>query len=300
VPVVEVRDLSVRYGPQTAVEGVSFDVHAGQTVALVGANGAGKTSTINALLGVLTPSSGSVRVLDADPQTDRARIASRWGVMPQSGGLPMGLTAGECVRLFADLYGRGADALSVVADCGLAEVATHRWRNLSGGQQQRLNLAIALVGGTDLLVLDEPTAALDVEGQDRVVDLLRQRSRSGGTVLFTTHRFDEVEQVADRVVVLHNRSVVCDETVAALTQATPEIRLRGLTDEQAISINDALGTAFGPVQSGEVVSALPAGSHVHQQLSSVLQWCEAHGIVATAASVGSRSMADVYRELVGR
>ncbi|MBT8241306.1 MAG: ABC transporter ATP-binding protein [Acidimicrobiia bacterium] len=300
MPVVEVRDLSVRYGAEIAVERVNFDVEAGETVALVGANGAGKTSTINALLGVLKPSSGSVRVLDADPRTDRARIASHWGVMPQSGGLPMGLTAGECVQLFAELYGRGAHASSALDDCGLAGVATRRWRNLSGGQQQRLSLAIALVGGKDLLILDEPTAALDVQGQQRVIDLLRQRSDAGGTVLFTTHRFEEVEQVAERVVVLHDRSVVCDETVVALTEAAPEVRLRGLTHEQARSINDALGTAFQPAPSGEVVSALGAGSDPHQQLSSVLQWCEANGIVATAASVGSRSLADVYRELVVR
>ncbi len=298
--VVEVRDLGVSYGSEVALEGVTFAVEAGETVALVGANGAGKTSTINALLGLIAPSAGSARVFDTDPRTDRAALATRWGVMPQSGGLPMGLRAGECVQLFADLYGRGAEAESAIADCGLADVAHRRWRSLSGGQQQRLSLAIALVGGSDLLVLDEPTAALDVDGQDRVIDLLERRSDQGVTVLFTTHRFDEVERVADRVVILHDRSVVCDEAVAALTEAAPEIRLRGLGQTQAQSINDALGTSFDTTASGEIVSSLPAGSDAHQQLSAVLQWCEANGIAATAASVGSRSMADAYRELVGR
>ncbi|MGI9610675.1 MAG: ABC transporter ATP-binding protein, partial [Acidimicrobiia bacterium] len=256
MPVVEVEDLRVRYGAEIAVERVSFEVKNGETVALVGANGAGKTSTINALLGLITPSAGSVRVLGADPQTDRPKIAERWGVMPQSGGLPMGLRTGECVQLFADLYNRSEDADAAIADCGLSEVAGRRWRNLSGGQQQRLSLAIALVGGTDLLVLDEPTAALDIDGQERVVELLRQRSAGGSTVLFSTHRFDEVEQVADRVIVLHNRSVVCDATVAALTDAAPEIRLRGITSVQAAEINEALGLDFTPVATGEVVSAL--------------------------------------------
>lgn len=212
----------------------------------------------------------------------------------------MGLRTGECVQLFAELYDRRADAMAAVADCGLTEVSHRRWRNLSGGQQQRLSLAIALVGGTDLLVLDEPTAALDVEGQERVVDLLRRRSDDGATVLFSTHRFDEVEEVADRVVVLHNRSVVCDETVANLTEAAPEIRLRGLSNEQAQLLNQALGTSFESVAGGAVVSALTADSDAHQQLSTVLQWCESNGITATAASVGSRSMADAYRELIGQ
>ncbi|MFW2382062.1 MAG: ABC transporter ATP-binding protein [Acidimicrobiales bacterium] len=298
MPVVEVQDLSVRYGAETAVEEVSFQVDEGETVALVGANGAGKTSTINSLLGLITPSRGSIRVLGSDPHTDRARIAVRWGVMPQTGGLPMGLRTGECVQLFADLYNRSADAAAAIADCGLAAVTDRRWRNLSGGQQQRLSLAIALVGGTDLLVLDEPTAALDVEGQERVIELLRQRSADGGTVLFSTHRFDEVELVADRVIVLHNRSVVCDETVSALTDAAPEIRLRGITAVQANEINQALGLDFAPVSTGEVVSALLADADAHLRLSAVLQWCETKGIVATAASVGSRSMADAYRELI--
>jgi ABC-2 type transport system ATP-binding protein len=300
MPVVEVNDLSVRYGSEIAVEGVNFSVNKGETVALVGANGAGKSSTINALLGVIRPSSGSARVLGADPQTDRARIATRWGVMPQSGGLPMGLRAGECVQLFADLYRHGADAPKAIADCGLADVTRRRWRNLSGGQQQRLSLAIALVSGSELLVLDEPTAALDVAGQERVVELLRRRAAEGGTVLFSTHRFDEVEAVADRVVVLHNRAVVCDQTVVALTESAPEIRLRGVSAAQARAINQAVGTSFGPVSRDEVVSALPAGSDAHSQLSAVLQWCESSGIVATAASVGSRSMADAYRELIDR
>ncbi len=290
----------MHYGSTIAVQEVGFNVNEGETVALVGANGAGKTSTINAVLGVIARWSGSVQVFGVDPLTDRAKIASRWGVMPQSGGLPMGLRTGECVRLFAELYNRGADAAAVLHDCGLAAVSSRRWRNLSGGQQQRLSLAIALVAGSELLVLDEPTAALDVGGQERVLDLLRQRSDRGSAVLFSTHRFDEIEAVADRVVVLHDGTVVCDETVAALTEAAPEIRLRGLSGEQAQVLNTALGTRFEQVTSGEVVAALPVGADAHQQLSTVLQCCESNGMTVTAASVGSRSMADAYRELIGR
>ncbi len=297
MPVVDLQDVSVRYGTTVATTGVTFSAAAGETVALVGANGAGKTSTVNAALGLIEPAQGSVRVFGADPRRRRAVIALRWGVMPQTGGLPMGLTAGESVQLFADLYGRGADAPETLQMCGIAAVAHRRWRQLSGGQQQRLSLAIALVGGSDLLVLDEPTAALDVEGQEQVIEVLRGRAQAGSTVLMTSHRFDEVERVADRVVVLHRGTVVCNDTVASLTQARPQIRLRGISPEHTAALDVAVGTRF-VASGGEIVSPVSGGTDPHRQLSEVLQWCEARGLTATAASVGNTSLVDIYRELV--
>lgn len=295
--VVDVAGLGVRYDDVVALADVSFSIAAGETVALVGANGAGKTSTINALVGTTKPAAGTVSVFGVDPQTHRATIAHRWGVMPQTGGLPMGLKVAECVELFADLYGRGVDAAQVVHDCGLGGVASRRWRTLSGGQQQRLSLAIALVGGRDLLVLDEPTAALDVPGQERVLELIGQRSGQGAAVLVTTHRFDEVEQVADRVVVLHKGAVVANASVADLTHRAPEIRLGGLSIVDGRRIDEALGTSFA-VSGGQLVSPIATDVDPSERLQAVLAWCGANELAPTSASVGSRSLADAYRELV--
>ena len=296
--VLAVNNLSVRYGEVAAVSEVSFSVEPGQTVALVGANGAGKTSTINAIAGTIRPSAGAVSVFGSDPQTDRSPIALRWGVMPQTGGLPMGLKAGECVRLFADLYDRGGDAAEAVAACGLDDVAGRRWRTLSGGQQQRLSLAIALVGGRDLLILDEPTAALDVPGQDRVLELIDERAKHGAAVLLTTHRFDEVERVANRVVVLDQGSVVANAAVADLTLKAPEIRLGGVSAVDARRINEAVGTSFSSA-GADIVSPIPADADASAQLQTVLAWCAENEVQTSSASVGSRSLVDAYRELVG-
>jgi len=130
MPVVDLQEVSVRYGAEVATTGVTFAAAEGETVALVGANGAGKTSTINAVLGLIEPAQGSVRVFGSDPRLRRPTIAQRWGVMPQTGGLPMGLTAGESVQLFADLYGRGNDVARTLDACGLAAAADKRWRHL--------------------------------------------------------------------------------------------------------------------------------------------------------------------------
>jgi ABC-2 type transport system ATP-binding protein len=296
VSVVAVRSLTVRYGDLTAVDEASFDVGAGETVALVGPNGAGKTSTISAVLGLVRPAAGSVRVFDADPVRHRARIATRWGVMPQSGGLPMGLRVGECVRLFAALHNSPIDPAVVLEQCGLTEVAQRRWRAVSVGQQQRLSLALALVGGPDLLLLDEPTAGLDVPGQGHVLELIGRRAGQGCAVLFTTHRLDEVERVADRVVIIGEGRVLADSSLAALT--VPEIRIGGLKGSELVRLDHDLGTSFALSAAGDAaVSMIPSGEDPSGLLHDVLGWCRHNRIIATSVALGTRSLADVYAEL---
>ncbi len=290
----------MRYGNLTAVDEASFDVGAGETVALVGPNGAGKTSTVSAVLGLVRPAAGSVRVFNSDPVRDRARIARRWGVMPQTGGLPMGLRVGECVGLFAALYHNTIDPAALLEQCGLSEVADRRWRSVSVGQQQRLSLALALVGGSDLLLLDEPTAGLDVPGQGRVLELIRRRAGEGCAVLFTTHRLDEVERVADRVVIIGKGRVLADSSLAALTDAVPEIRIGGLRGSEMMRLDHDLGTSFAVTAGHDpiAVTMIPAGEDPSGLLQAVLCWCRDEGITATSVSVGSRSLVDVYAELL--
>ena len=210
----------------------------------------------------------------------------------------MGLQVRECVELFARLHGNDDTVASAIEQCGLDEVASRRWRTLSGGEQQRLSLAVALVGGSELIVLDEPTAALDIPGQERVLDVIADRSANGSAVLLTTHRLDEVEKVADRVVILHQGRLVANSTVAELTEAVPEIRLRGMDMGQAVELEGRVGLSFAAEPGGEWVAKLDTGQDPQARLSEVLDQCSEAGLKITSASVGRRSLADAYRELV--
>lgn len=218
------------YGPILAVNGADLQIDAGEIVALVGPNGAGKTTLIESLQGYREPHSGQVRIFGVDPRQHRHDITSRWGVMPQAGGIPMGLTVEEAVQLFAALYqGRGhatAVADHAIGVTGLSSLRRRRWRRLSGGQQQRLSLALALCGGRELLLLDEPTSALDSEGQRQVLELIAEQSHAGSAVLFSSHQFTDIEQIAGRVVVMYDAQIVRDERVDALMAMARTIRVR--------------------------------------------------------------------------
>ncbi len=237
MPVLTVSEVVVRYGSTAALNGVSFTVEPGEVVALLGPNGAGKTTLLETIEGYRTPDSGSVSVFDLNPATHRTDISPRWGVMPQVNGLPMGLTVGEAIALFAGLYESSTSPTDLANAVGLGELTNRKWRGLSGGEQQRLSLALALAGGNELLLLDEPTAAVDQVGRERILEMIRARSAAGAAVLLTTHRFDDVEATADRVIVLDHGMVVGSGTLTELTsvdnvitfRATPELSLDGLT-----------------------------------------------------------------------
>ncbi|MEZ5343398.1 MAG: ATP-binding cassette domain-containing protein [Acidimicrobiales bacterium] len=217
---LEVSDIVVRYGTTTALNGVSLTVEPGEVVALLGPNGAGKTTLLEAVEGYRQPSEGNVKVFGLDPMTKRTDIASRWGIMPQTNGLPMGVTVAEAVTLFAKLYSSPETPAAILESAGLTALAKRKWRRLSGGEQQRLSLALALAGGRDLLLLDEPTAAVDQAGRERILDIITRRAADGAGVLVTTHRFDDVEAVANRIVVLDKGRVAGSGTLVELTAVT--------------------------------------------------------------------------------
>ncbi len=291
---IEVNELTVELGQSAVVADVTFSVAAGEVVGLLGPNGAGKTTTIETIEGYRRPTSGSVRVAGLDPFTDRSALADQWGVMPQAGGLPMGLTVGEALELFAALHGSSIDQQSVLATCGLTELASRRWRRLSGGEQQRLSLALALCGGAEVLLLDEPTAALDAEGRARVLDLIRSRAAEGAAVLVTTHRFDDVEQTADRVVVLHQGRVEHAGTVHDLTSGQAHIRFRTSAGLDVAALSAALG--------GPVVETAPGRYQVDVEptpaaATELTTWLAEQGLVASSIDSGTRSLEEIMLEL---
>jgi len=209
-PIATFDRATRRYGTLTALDELQLQIGWGQTVALLGPNGAGKTTTVELLLGLIQPSAGVVRLFGGPPA--HAIAAGRVGAMLQDAGLPQGVRVAELVGLIRSLYPAPLPLADALRICDLDDVAGRRVERLSGGQRQRLRLALAVAGNPELLVLDEPTAALDVQARRAFWQRVRAWVATGRTVLFATHRLEEADAVADRVVVLHGGRLVADQT----------------------------------------------------------------------------------------
>ena len=209
---VRLTQLHKRFGPVHAVRGVDLLIAPGEVVAVLGPNGAGKSTTIEMLLGLTHPDAGTVRLFGTDPV--RAVQAGRVGAMLQAGALLPDLTVKELVTMFAGLHRHPMPVARALDLAGVADIAGRKTQKLSGGQAQRVRFALALTPDPDLLVLDEPTAAMDVEVRRAFWASMREFTATGRTVLFATHYLEEADQFADRVVVLAAGQVVADGTGA--------------------------------------------------------------------------------------
>jgi len=195
-------------GPVHAVRGVDLTMHAGEVVALLGPNGAGKSTTVDVLLGLTKADQGTVSVFGRSPG-DAVR-AGMIGAMLQTGALLRDLSVRELVTVFASLYPKPLDVDEVLGLVGIESLAERRTQKLSGGETQRVRFALALVTNPELLVLDEPTAAMDVEGRHAFWTTMRAFAAQGKTVLFATHYLEEADTYADRAVLLARGRVVID------------------------------------------------------------------------------------------
>src|SRR5688572_12233795 len=207
----------MRYGDKAAVDGLSLTVDRGTITAVLGPNGAGKTTTLETCEGYRQPQQGTVRVLGLNPQTQRADLLPRIGVMLQSGGAWSGVRAVEMLRHIAALHAEPLDVPMLVERLGLDECGRTPYRRLSGGQQQRLALAMAVVGRPELVFVDEPTAGMDPAARRTTWDLLRELRTAGVTVVLTTHYIEEAERLADEVHIIDRGRLVLSGTPSALT-----------------------------------------------------------------------------------
>ncbi|MCP9209247.1 ABC transporter ATP-binding protein [Streptomyces sp. NEAU-Y11] len=223
---IKVNELRRRYGPAgaqgfDAVRGVSFEVARGELFALLGTNGAGKTSTVELLEGLAAPTGGAVRVLGHDPYRERALVRPRIGVMLQEGGFPSELTAVETVRMWAGCTSGARPVDEALELVGLARRRAVRVKMLSGGERRRLDLALALLGHPEVLFLDEPTTGLDAEGRRDTWELVRTLRDQGTTVLLTTHYLEEAEALADRLAIMHRGRIATSGRVAEIVAERP-------------------------------------------------------------------------------
>jgi ABC-2 type transport system ATP-binding protein len=225
------RDVTHRYGPRIALDRLDLEVPQGEVLALLGPNGAGKSTTISALLGLVRPQQGRVEVLGSDPRQSVAD--GRVGAMLQSGsgiGLPPGVRVDQALGLVRRLYPRPAPRDQIVERADIGALLRRRTDRLSGGQAQRVRFALAIAGDPEVVFLDEPTSAMDVESRQGFWRMMRNFGNEGRTVLFATHHLAEADEIADRVVVLNHGKVVADGPGATLKAAVATRRVRFVTD----------------------------------------------------------------------
>jgi ABC-2 type transport system ATP-binding protein len=209
---VEARGLVKRYGDRTTVHGIDLTVAPGEVVAVIGQNGAGKSTTLEMILGLREPDGGTVQYWTSDPKT-------QIGVQLQQTPFFRGISAQQNLVLFASFYGiqLTADrAQALLQECGLADAANTDAARLSGGQQKRLAIALTLVHQPKLIFLDEPTAALDPRARQEIRTLIRKLAQAGTAIVFTSHDMEEVGKLANRVVLIHEGRVRAEGAQADL------------------------------------------------------------------------------------
>ncbi|AZZ57097.1 ABC transporter ATP-binding protein [Rathayibacter iranicus] len=245
---VQATALTKNFGSVAAVAGVDLTVRPGEIVAFLGPNGAGKTTTIDMLLGLSTPDTGEVRVFGRPPRTAIAH--GLVSAVLQTGGLIKDLTVRETLELTASLFADPRPIAEALDRAGIGELASRRVGLCSGGQQQRLRFAMALLPDPGLLLLDEPTTGMDVEGRRAFWGAIRADAARGRTVLFATHYLEEADEYADRIILMSRGRIVADGTTSSIknlisgriVRATlPDADLAALAALPRVSSVDAQG-----------------------------------------------------------
>jgi ABC-2 type transport system ATP-binding protein len=292
-PAITVRGLRKRYGSHEAVRGIDLEVGRGEIFAFLGPNGAGKTTTVEILEGFRRPSDGAVQVLGTDPWHAPAAWRSRIGIVLQESAAEPGLTARECLELYAG-YHRAPRSVSETLDLvGLGDQAEERATELSGGQRRRLDVALALIGDPELVFLDEPTTGFDPAARRAAWDVIDDLRELGKTIFLTTHYMEEVERLADRVAVLRAGQIVAEGTPATLG------------DRAAAATRILLPAGIGelPATLGDRVSRAPDGrlelqsASVAADLHALSDWALGRGLALEQLEIRRPTLEDVYLEL---
>jgi ABC-2 type transport system ATP-binding protein len=245
------KSFRTPHGTVAAVRGVDISIRAGEIVALLGPNGAGKSTTIDMLLGLARPDNGSVSVLGRSP--DEAVLAGTVGAMLQTGSLIPDLTARELVSMVASLYPAPLAVEEVLALVGIEAIAERRTQKLSGGETQRVRFALALVSDPALLVLDEPTTAMDVEGRHAFWGTMREFASRGRTILFATHYLEEADAHADRAVLMADGRVVADGPTTEIRAMVGGRTIRSTLPDVELSDLERLPGVTAAERHGEAV-----------------------------------------------
>ncbi|MEV0371370.1 ABC transporter ATP-binding protein [Streptomyces sp. NPDC050636] len=280
-----------------AVRGIDFSVGRGELFALLGTNGAGKTSTVELLEGLAAPTAGRVRVLGHDPFTERRKVRPRIGVMLQEGGFPSELTPAETLRMWAGCTSGAGPVDEALSSAGLTRRRDVRVKQLSGGERRRLDLALALLGRPEVLFLDEPTTGLDTEARHETWELVRELRDSGTTIVLTTHYLEEAEELADRLAILHNGRIAAAGQVTDVVAAHPSHISFDLPDGFHLGDLPALGSlgVIGHETAGRTVRLRT--EELQRAATGVLLWAQDNGIELRGLDVRSASLEEAFLQI---
>ena len=285
-PVIDVEQLNLTYGDFHAVKDLSFQVRRGELYALLGTNGAGKTSTLEIVEGHRTATSGSVRVFGQSPR-DRDAVRPRMGIMLQESGFSPDLTVQESVRLIGKLTQRTDNVARVLDIVDLTRKAGTKVSQLSGGEKRRLDFATAVYGTPELIFLDEPTTGLDIQSRDDLWDVVDKLREDGSTIVLTTHYLEEAQQRADRIGLMHQGTFHREGTVSELTQTlpaairfalpatTPALPLRAARESDGTYLIETFG--------------------LQRDLHTLLRWAQDHAVELQSLQAGPTRLDDVFR-----
>jgi ABC-2 type transport system ATP-binding protein len=293
VPAIEVRDLRKSYGALVAIDGISFDVAEGEVYALLGHNGAGKSTTVEILEGHRIASSGVVTVLGLDPSSTGRELRDRIGIVLQSSAVEKQLTVREALRFYGSTYRNRRGIDDVIELIGLSEKSDARIRTLSGGQKRRLDLGLGIIGSPEVLFLDEPTTGFDPAARRQAWQLIQQLCDDGTTVLLTTHYLDEAEQLADRVGVMARGRLIAEGTPAELMATAPNATISFELPHDVVA--HALRVPEGATISGHQVSI--ETEHPTAVLAEITAAAVELGVELDGLSVRRPSLEDVFLQL---
>jgi ABC-2 type transport system ATP-binding protein len=299
-PAVDCRDLVIRYGTVTAVDGLSLVAEHGEVLAVLGPNGAGKTSTVEALEGYRRPASGTVRVLGLNPIADHRALVDRIGVMLQRGGVYPTMGARQVLRLFSRYYPDPEDPESLLDLVRLREVASTPFRRLSGGEQQRLSLALALVGKPSVLFLDEPTAGVDPEGRVAIRQVVADQRDRGCCVVLTTHELAEAEHLADQVAIVARGRIAARGTPRQLAAAAggPAVRFSAPAGLDCVALAAAVGVPTEDVTETAPGEYRIAGPASPAKVAKVAGWLADRAVPMHDLRTSGASLEEAYLQVM--
>jgi ABC-2 type transport system ATP-binding protein len=277
------------------VDGISFTASAGQVLALLGPNGAGKTTTVETMEGYRRPGSGRVRVLGLDPVSAHRDLVPRIGVMLQQPGVYPMMNAVRAVRLFSSYYEDPRDGGELIELLGLAGVATTPFKRLSGGEQQRLALALALLGRPEVVFLDEPTSGVDPAGRQAVRRVIAGVRDEGTCVVLTSHELDEVERLADEIVIIDEGRVVAAGAPGEIGAGAEEVRFSAPAGLDVAALAVVLGATVTETLPGDYrVGAVPTPA----LLASITAWLAERNLALGSLRAGRERLEDLFLRLV--